>query len=55
LLARLASMGFRLCEVDDVELCVRRADSRRLLKRFPAVSEQFTNLLCGRAQLGGFL
>jgi hypothetical protein len=52
LLARLAGLGFRLYEVDEVELCVRRADTRRLLERFPASTEYFTNLLCVKTPLG---
>lgn len=46
LLARLTGLGFRVYEVDEVEVCVRKADFRRLLGRFPVASEQFTNLLC---------
>jgi hypothetical protein len=37
--------------VDEVELCIRRADPRRLLDRYPASEEGFTNLLCVKAPL----
>lgn len=53
LLGRLRELGFRLYEVDEVGLAVRRADPRELLARFPAAGEEFTNLLCVKAQLGG--
>jgi hypothetical protein len=43
---RLAGMGFRVYEGDEVELGVRRADPRRVLGRYLAASEDFTNLLC---------
>lgn len=49
---RLASLGFRLYEVDEAALIVRRADPRELIARFPASGEGFTNLLCVKAPLG---
>lgn len=55
LLARLTGLGFRMYEVDEVELCVRRADPRRLLERLPATGETFTNLLCVRSPLGAWV
>jgi hypothetical protein len=45
MLARLAGMGFRLYEIDEAGLCVRRADPRKLVERFPVAGEAFTNLL----------
>ena len=53
LLGRLAGMGFRLYEIDEAGLAVRRADPRKLIERFPASGEGFTNLLCVKAPLGG--
>lgn len=51
LLGRLTEMGFRIYEVDERNLTIRRADLRRLLDRHPASSESFTNLLCTKAPL----
>jgi hypothetical protein len=51
LLSRLAGMGFRLYEIDEAGLCVRRADPRKLVERFPPAGEAFTNLLCVKAPL----
>jgi hypothetical protein len=53
LLGLLQRLRFRLYEVDEVEQCVRRADPRRLLDRYPASGEGFTNLLCVSALIGG--
>jgi hypothetical protein len=50
-LGRLGMMGFRCYEIDEVGLAIRRADPRRLLERYPASSEDFTNLLCVKAPL----
>jgi hypothetical protein len=49
MLGLLQRLGFRVYEVDEVECCARRADPRRLLERYPAQAEGFTNLLCAKA------
>jgi hypothetical protein len=49
LLGLLSGLRFQVYEVGEVELCVRRADPRRLLERFPAYGDGFTNLLCAKA------
>ena len=40
-----------LYEIDEAGLAVRRADPRGFMRRFPAASEGFTNLLCVKAPL----
>jgi hypothetical protein len=52
LLGLLQRRGFRLYEVDEGESCVRRADPRRILERYPTASEGFTNLLRAKALPG---
>ena len=52
MLARLVGLGFRLYEIDEAGLCVRRADPRKLMERFPPAGEAFTNLMCTKAALG---
>lgn len=51
LLTRLGSLGFRLYEVDEAGAGVRRADPGRLLERYPASEDRFTNLLAVKAPL----
>jgi len=49
LLACLTDLGFRIYEIDERNMAMIRIDPRRLLERFPAWSEHFTNILCIKA------
>jgi hypothetical protein len=51
LLARLVELGFRIYELDERSMALRRADTRRLLERYPAGSKQFTNLMCVKTSM----